>query len=62
MNRPQKIKEVYIPISGAQIRNPRTTLDERPLDEVFADGGWKILSLEASALEPNRSYMTADWI
>ena len=38
------------PITGARPQNPRATFDERPVDEVFADGGWKILAREVSWL------------
>ena len=34
------------PITGAKPINPRPTFDERPVDEVIADGGWKLLSRE----------------
>ena len=34
------------PITGARPQTPRPTFDERPVDEVIADGGWKLLSRE----------------
>ena len=36
------------PITGARPQEPRATFDERPVDEVIADGGWKLLSRESS--------------
>ena len=33
--------------SGARHGNPRPTFEELPLDEAFADGGWRVLERES---------------
>jgi len=37
--------------SGADVYEPRATVDERPLDMAIADGGWKVLARESAWLQ-----------
>jgi hypothetical protein len=36
------------PVTGARLQTARATFNERPVDEVIADGGWRVLSREFS--------------
>ena len=36
------------PITGAQIHGPRPNFDELPVDQIIADGGWKVLAREGT--------------